>query len=73
MQAETKEEKIIQFITSERHRQGVSQSALAASAGVSMMTLYSLEAGRNGPTLKTCESLLEALGYELTVRKKSKR
>jgi transcriptional regulator with XRE-family HTH domain len=44
---------------------GLSQSELAARAGVSLATVQNVEAGKANPELSTLQTLLAALGMEL--------
>jgi len=60
------------FITSEivkakRHDLGLSQSQLAAEAGVSLPTIQNIEAGKANLSQSTLEDILEVLGLKLQV------
>jgi len=46
-----------------RRELGLSQVALASSAGVSLATIQNVEAGRANPSLSTLRSLLAPLGF----------
>lgn len=48
-----------------RVRSGLSQRALAASAGTSQAAVAAIESGRKQPTVATLERLLRAAGTEL--------
>lgn len=48
-----------------RRRAGLSQRALAATAGTSQSAVAAIEAGRKQPTVATMERLLRAAGTEL--------
>lgn len=50
---------------------GITQSTLAELAEVSQNTIYQFEKGKNNPSLKVVEKILEVLGLELNVRAKS--
>ena len=55
-----------------RSERGMSQQTLADQAGISRVTLAALEAGRGGDVgVRKVMSVLNLLGYELTVRAKS--
>lgn len=54
-----------------RKEKGLTLRELAESAGLSLYTIQSIEKGRkNNPTLYTLETILDALGKELTIREK---
>jgi transcriptional regulator with XRE-family HTH domain len=50
-----------------RRRAGLSQRALAASAGVPQPTIAEIEAGRREPSLTPLSRLAEATGHEVTL------
>jgi transcriptional regulator with XRE-family HTH domain len=58
-------ERVVQAITAERKRQGISQESLAVLAGVSDSCIRHLERGRSTPTLITLLKLTEALSLDL--------
>lgn len=49
-----------------RWESGVSQEALAAKAGVSEMTVNSLEQGKTRPRLSTVKKIADALGVPIS-------
>ena len=53
-----------------RNREGISQFELSLESGVTqgMISLY--ETGKSDPRVAVFEKLLNAMGYELVVRKK---
>lgn len=51
-----------------RDKAGVTQSELAAAAGVSQQSISSYETGRKEPTLPTLQRLLAAAGLEMRIR-----
>lgn len=53
-----------------RKRKGWSQKELAEKAGVNVGSLWRYENNLTVPMLSSVEYLLEAMGYELVVRKK---
>ncbi len=59
--------KISRPIREARHALGLSQTALAVRAGVSLATLQNIEADRANPSVSTLEKLLGPLGLGLTV------
>lgn len=54
-----------------RHKTDLTQSALAARAGVSQQLISAYETGRKEPTLPTLERLLAAAGLEMRIRLES--
>lgn len=55
-----------------RKEKGLTQSQLAKIAGLSRVTLGKLERGQLGSiTLKTLDIVLDALGYEIDVKRKA--
>lgn len=48
---------------------GMTQDALAEKAGLSQTRLSRLENGYGQPSARTLEKILDALGYELAVKK----
>jgi len=59
--------RISQSIRDARRSLGISQTALAVRAGVSLATLQNIEANRANPALSTLEKLLEPLSLGLVV------
>ena len=59
--------RISQPIRDTRRCLGISQTALAVRAGVSLATLQNIEADRANPSLSTLEKLLEPLGLGLAL------
>jgi transcriptional regulator with XRE-family HTH domain len=51
-----------------RDRTGLTQSALAARAGVAQQSISAYETGRKEPTLPTLVRLLAAAGLEMRIR-----
>ncbi|GIG65384.1 helix-turn-helix transcriptional regulator [Phytomonospora endophytica] len=51
-----------------RNAAGLSQTALATLSGTSRPTLSAYEHGQKSPTLATAERIIEAAGFELTLR-----
>jgi transcriptional regulator with XRE-family HTH domain len=51
-----------------RDKAGVTQSELAAAAGVTQQSISSYETGRKEPTLPTLQRLLAAAGLEMRIR-----
>lgn len=51
-----------------RKRLGMSQSAVATAAGISLLTLQNIEAGRGNPSLGILEALFAALGLSLELK-----
>ena len=50
-----------------RKRCGLTQAALATSAGVSLATIQNLEAGRANPSLMLLDRILDALGLHIEI------
>lgn len=50
-----------------RRRAGLTQTELAAKAGVTQSVISAYESGRRQPSLPTLESLVEAAGFDLTI------
>lgn len=50
-----------------RSRAGLTQSQLAAKAGITQSVISAYESGRRQPTLPTLASLVEAAGFDLTI------
>ena len=63
-------EKLKELINEERIMQGMTIKELTAKAGLSHHTGWKFLKGVNGGNLSTAESLAEALGCELTLKKK---
>ena len=63
-------EKLKELINEERIMQGMTIKELTAKAGLSHHTGWKFLNGVNGGNLSTAESLAEALGCELTLKKK---
>lgn len=59
--------RISEPIRETRRLLGISQTALAVRAGVSLATVQNIEAGRANPSLSTLERLLAPLGLGLAV------
>jgi len=59
--------RISEPIRETRRLLGISQTALAVRAGVSLATLQNIEAGRANPSVSTLERLLAPLGLGLAV------
>lgn len=55
-----------EIIKAKRLKLGLSQKALAEKAGVSLNTVYNLEAQKNQPTFTTYMKICEALGIKLS-------
>ena len=55
-----------EIIKAKRLKLGLSQKALAEKAGVSLNTVYNLEAKNNTPTIITYQKICDALGIKLT-------
>lgn len=55
-----------EIIKAKRLKLGLSQKALAEKAGVSLNTVYNLEAQNNTPTIITYQKICDALGIKLT-------
>lgn len=53
-----------------REKEGLSQRELGNISGISAQSVCNYEHGRNDPTTAVFRQLLEAMGYELVVRKK---
>jgi len=51
-----------------RDKAGLTQSELAAAAGVSQQSISAYETGRKEPTLPTLQRLLAAAGLEMRIR-----
>jgi transcriptional regulator with XRE-family HTH domain len=51
-----------------RYKAGLTQMELAARAGVGQQMISAYETGRREPTFPTLTRLLEAAGFELTIR-----
>jgi transcriptional regulator with XRE-family HTH domain len=56
------------MIKSARERLGLSQSALAHAAGVSLPSIQNLEAGRANPGIKLLEPVFSVLGLTISVQ-----
>lgn len=56
---------VVRLLTEERKRQGVSQNALAAKAGVNQSLVSALEKSPWNPTINTLLRIAEALGVDL--------
>lgn len=54
-----------------RKELGITQSTLSELSDVSVNTLYQLERGKNNPSLKVIENILEVLGLEIAIKPKS--
>lgn len=61
---------IIQKIIEERKKQKLSQDELGEMTGIARSYISRIEAGIVDVSMSRVERLLDALGYELTVRKK---
>jgi transcriptional regulator with XRE-family HTH domain len=61
---------IIERIIEERKKQKLSQEELGALAGMARAYISRIEIGNVDVSLSRIERILEALGYELTIRKK---
>jgi len=57
-------QRIVEILSAERRRRGISQEALAAAAGVSSSCVQHLEHARSTPTLVTLLRLADALGLD---------
>lgn len=55
-----------EIIKAKRLKLGLSQKALAEKAGVSLNTVYNLEAQKNQPTFTTYMKICQALGIKLS-------
>ncbi len=53
-----------------RHKQNLSQKQLAALSGVHQNTILNFENAQRSPSVETLSYLLEAMGYELVIRRK---
>lgn len=53
-----------------RQEAGMSQAALARRADMAPASVCEVEHGRHGMTVYTLEKILEALGYEIYIRKR---
>lgn len=62
----TARQRMVKRLTMLRADRGLSQTELAAKAGISREYLWRLEAGRQDPTLGTLEKLAKALKVKLT-------
>lgn len=56
-----------------RARAGLTQQQLASRAGVTQSVISAYEAGHRHPALSTLSALVDAAGYELDVRVRSRR
>jgi transcriptional regulator with XRE-family HTH domain len=61
---------IIQRIIEERKKQKLSQEELGKMSGLARAYISRIELGNVDVSLSRIERILEALGYELTIRKK---
>ena len=59
------------FIENEKQTQGLSTYELSRRSGVPYSTLSQIEKGRTVPQIVTYEKIMNALGYELILMKKS--
>jgi len=62
------DEPVMATVREMRRAAGLTQTALAARAGVSLATLQNIEAGSANPALATLRKILAPLGLELCVR-----
>lgn len=58
-------------IKTRRKELGITQSTLSELSDVSVNTLYQLERGKNNPSLKVIDSILEVLGLVIIIEPKS--
>jgi transcriptional regulator with XRE-family HTH domain len=56
------------LVRTARQKAGLTQSALAESAGMQQQAISAYETGRLDPTLPTLQRILAAAGYELRLR-----
>lgn len=61
---------ITEFILNEREKQKISRLKLARMAGCTNKSIDNWQSGRRKMTIDSAESLLNALGYELTITEK---
>lgn len=69
--AASKEKKLVVQLYELRMRSGFNQIELAEKSGCTQNTISRVETGLCRPTLRTICSILDALGYELKIVKKS--
>ena len=62
----TARQRMVRRLVSLREDRGLSQTTLAAKAGISREYLWRLETGRQDPTLGTLERLAKALKVKVT-------
>lgn len=60
-----------QRIKRQRRELGLTQAQVAGQGGVSLATIQNLEAGRANPSYDVLGRILDCIGMELTVRKRS--
>ncbi|HVT77532.1 MAG TPA: helix-turn-helix transcriptional regulator [Acidimicrobiales bacterium] len=58
------------LIREARERAGLTQAELAARSGVAQSTISAYESGKREPGVEALERLLDAAGYELTIRRR---
>lgn len=54
------------------NRKGITEKQLAEKAGVSLQTIYNIEADRTSPKMDTMLAIMRALDYEIRFVKKYK-
>lgn len=54
-----------------RHSKHLTQKQLAALSGVHQNTILNFETSQRSPSVETLSYLLDAMGYELIIRRKS--
>ena len=68
---EEKEKELIDLMITLRKEQNISQSKLAEMTGTKQQVVSRVEKNENSPSLKSFCNMLNALGYELQIVKKS--
>ena len=53
-----------------RTKQNLTQAALSAASGVHSNTIINFENSKRSPSVENLSLLLDAMGYELAIRKK---
>ena len=54
------------------NRKGITEKQLAEKAGVSLLTIYNIEADRTSPKMDTMLAIMRALDYEIRFVKRYK-
>lgn len=62
---------ITEFILNEREKQKISRMKLARMAGFTNKSIDNWQSGKRKMTINSAESLLNVLGYELTITEKN--